>query len=209
MLREIKLYGELADRYGKDWLLDVDSPSEAIRALSANNPKFRSFLASSEERGVGYTVMVGKTYIQKQEEIYDPSGKQEIKFIPVMLGAKKDGLKAILIGAALIIAAPYAAAAITAMGTAAGPMAYLGTTTSGIAGLASTAMIQVGWGLVRGGIAQALATTPDEVQDASNYGFAGAANTVKQGVAVPICYGQLMIGGATISSGITNENYSP
>jgi predicted phage tail protein len=47
------------------------------------------------------------------------------------------------------------------------------------------------------------------VKDDENYAFNGAANTVRQGVPVPICYGQLMVGGAVISSGITNENYSP
>jgi len=75
--------------------------------------------------------------------------------------------------------------------------------------MVSGAMMQIGWGLISGGIAQMLATTPEEVKDDQNYSFNGAANTVQQGVPVPVCYGQLMIGGAVISSGITNENYSP
>jgi predicted phage tail protein len=71
------------------------------------------------------------------------------------------------------------------------------------------AMVSTGVSLTMGGIAQLLAPTPEEVKEGDNYGFNGAANTVRQGVPVPICYGQLMIGGAVISSGITNENYSP
>jgi predicted phage tail protein len=219
MLKQIKLYGELAEEYGKDWLLDVNSPSEAVRALCANNPSFRNFLTSSDDRGVGYKVMVGKTYIEAQEEIYEPSGRQEIKIIPVVLGAKKDGLGAILLGIALVVAAPYAASAIAAQGAIGG--ATLGASLhgtlavgagSGMAALGSMvsgAMMQIGWGLISGGIAQALATTPEEIKDDQNYSFNGAANTVSQGVPVPVCYGQLMIGGAVISSGITNENYSP
>jgi len=211
MLKQIKLYGELAEEYGKDWLLDVNSPSEAVRALCANNSSFRNFLISSKDRGVGYKVMVGKTYIEKQEEIYEPSGKQEIKIIPVVLGAKKDGLGAILLGIALVVAAPYAVSAIAGAGTVAGPMAYLASTstTASLASMVGGAMMQVGWGLISGGIAQMLVTTPEEIKDDQNYSFNGAANTVSQGVPVPVCYGQLMIGGAVISSGITNENYSP
>ena len=214
MLKSVKLYGELAERYGKDWHLDINSPSEAVRALSANNPGFRQFVASSQDRGIGYKISVGKTYIENLNEIYNPSGKQEIKIIPVLLGAKKDGLVAVLLGIALIVAAPHLALAAEGMmaGTAAGMVAsplaiHAGTSTA--AAMVSGAAMNLGFNLVIGGIAQALANTPEPIKDTQNYSFNGAVNTVKQGVPVPVCYGQLMIGGATISSGITNENYSP
>ncbi len=79
MLKKIKLYGELGEKYGKDWLFDINSPSEAIRALCANNPSFKNFVSTTQDRGVGYKVMIGKSYIEKESEITDPSGKQEIK----------------------------------------------------------------------------------------------------------------------------------
>jgi len=206
MLKKVTLYGELAEKYGKSWSLDVSSPSEAVRALCANNPGFKSFLSTSQDRGMGYKVMVGKTYLQNQNEIYDPSGRQDIKIIPVVLGAKKDGLAAILLGAALIyFSGGLATAAVTgatAAGASAATAATIGTMVSGAA-------MNIGVGLIKGGIAQALATTPEEIKDDQNYSFNGAANTVAQGVPVPICYGQLMIGGAVISSGVTSENYSP
>ena len=206
MLKKVTLYGELAEKYGKSWNLDVSSPSEAVRALCANNPGFKSFLATSQDRGIGYKVMVGKTYLQNQNEIYNPSGRQDIKIIPIVLGAKKDGLAAILLGAALIYfsggLAAAAATGATAAGATAAGAATIGTMVSGAA-------MNIGVGLISGGIAQALATTPEEIKDDQNYSFNGALNTVAQGVPVPICYGQLMIGGAVISSGVTSENYSP
>ncbi len=204
MLKKVKLYGELAEKYGKDWLLDINSPSEAVRALCANNPSFKDFVGSSQDRGVGYKVMVGKTYIEKHEEVYNPSGKQEIKIIPVILGAKKEGIGAIIIGIALI-AMGVTPSVSTKLAAAFGG----GTTGAAIASAVTGAMVSVGVSLTMGGIAQLLAPTPEEVKEGDNYSFNGAANTVRQGVPVPICYGQLMIGGAVISSGITNENYSP
>jgi len=211
MLKKVKLYGELAEKYGKDWYLDVNSPSEAVRALMANNPGFKQFVSASEDRGMGYTVKVGESYVQDIPEIHNPSGRQEIKIIPVVLGAKKDGMMAIIIGVALIAASGGVGTFIQGLGTAAGPDVIVGaaTSTSGIASAVSGAMVHIGASMVYGGIAQLLAPTPEEVSDDPNYGFDGAANTSKQGSAVPICYGQLMIGGAIISSGITAENYSP
>ena len=224
MLKTVTLYGELAERYGKNWNLDINSPSEAVRALCANNPTFKNFLATSQERGVGYKISVGKTYIEEVNEIYSPSGKQEIKIIPVVLGAKKKGVGTILLGIALIASGGWLASAATQMaasgalgGAAAGAGAAIGP--SGLAGLnaasAVGSMVQgvamkFGAAMILGGIGQLLAPTPPaEVKDDENYAFNGAANTARQGVPVPICYGQLMVGGAVISSGITNENYSP
>jgi predicted phage tail protein len=222
MLKKVKLYGELAEKYGKDWYLDVNSPSEAVRALMANNPGFKQFVSASEDRGMGYTVKVGESYVQDIPEIHNPSGRQEIKIIPVVLGAKKDGMMAIIIGVALIAAsggigalggAAAGGGTVAAEGAMSSGLAGLNTmgaaSTSGIASAISGAMAHVGASMIYGGIAQLLATTPEEVKDDPNYAFNGAKNTVKQGGAVPICYGQLMIGGAVISSGITSENYNP
>ena len=220
MLKTVTLYGELAERYGKNWNLDINSPSEAVRALCANNPTFKDFVGSSQDRGVGYKVMVGKTYIEKHEEVYNPSGKQEIKIIPVVLGAKKRGVGTILMGIALIASGGWLANAATQMaasggmlGTAAGNAMSSGlvglNTASAIGSMVQGVAMKFGAAMILGGIGQLLAPTPEEVKDDENYAFNGAANTVRQGVPVPICYGQLMVGGAVISSGITNENYSP
>ena len=220
MLKTVTLYGELAERYGKNWNLDINSPSEAVRALCANNPTFKNFLATSQERGVGYKISVGKTYIEEVNEIYSPSGKQEIKIIPVVLGAKKSGLGTILLGVALIASGGWLASAATQMAASGGVLgtAAGGAMSSGLVGLNAASAVgtmvqgiamKFGAAMILGGIGQLLAPTPTEVKDDENYAFNGAANTARQGVPVPICYGQLMVGGAVISSGITNEDYNP
>jgi len=204
MLKKIKLYGELASKYGKDWTLDVNSPSEAIRALCANNPSFKKFLISSQDRGVGYKIMVGKTYLENnQVEIYNPSGKQEIKIIPIVLGAKSKFLKYLFTGLAIILLAPYVVTYLA--GTTIGGYAlatYAGEAIT-LATLAGSAMMAIGTSLVYGGIAGLLAPTPED--EVESYLFNGAVNTTRQGVPVPICYGQLMVGGAVISSGVISE----
>jgi predicted phage tail protein len=216
MLKSVKLYGELAEKYGKDWSLDVESPREAFQALAVNNPGFLQFISTSEQRGVGYTVKVGKSYLQgRGEELANPVGRQEIKIIPIILGAKNQGLMMVLVGAAIIFA-PYLITSMqygtalmgeqTAMLVAQGGSggALMGGLTSGIAS-------KFGGALVLGGIASMMAPTPSPLagEKAQNYAFNGAANTTRQGVAIPVCYGQLMVGGAVISSGISPEDYVP
>jgi predicted phage tail protein len=67
---------------------------------------------------------------------------------------------------------------------------------------------QMGASLLYGGIAQLLAPTPETpAEEQENYSFSGVVNTTKQGVAVPVCYGQLMVGGAVISAGMKAEDY--
>jgi|TARA_R110002074_G_scaffold281144_1_gene452416 predicted phage tail protein len=210
MLKQVTLYGELAENYGRSWSLAVNSPSEAMQALAANNSGFRQFVSTSHERGVGYKVMVGKTYLENNDEIYDPSGKQEIKIVPVVLGAKKGGLGAVILGIGLMVAAPWLVTTIGAMGTALGPVAsgLAGTTTTGLATTVGGMAMNMGASLVMGGIAQLLAPTPKPAaEEIENYSFNGVLNTTKQGVAIPICYGQLMVGGAVISAGMKAEDY--
>ena len=199
MLKKVKLYGELAERYGKDWSLDINSPKEAVRALIANNPDFAQFVGTSQDRGVGYKISVGGTYLDDPvNEIYNPSGRQEIKIIPVVLGAKnKDAMRKIIIGAVLILGGMY-------LGGVAGGMTGAKATAVAFAG---TAAVEVGKAMVIGGVGMLLAPTPKDVEETDNYSFNGPVNTVKQGIPVPICYGQLLVGSSVISSGISEGAY--
>jgi predicted phage tail protein len=214
MLKKVTLYGELAEKYGKDWSLDVNSPGEAFRALDVNNIGFRQFVASSEERGVGYKVIVGKSYINDYSELGHPSGRQEIKIIPVILGAKSKGLGMILMGVLIISGFYIYGQQYLAMGggEAMGIMDAVGVGVEQAGAFGSMAMKFAG-ALILGGIASMLAPTPEAPPDTAdkptNYGFDGATNTARQGYAIPVAYGQLLIGGTVISSGVSPEDYTP
>ena len=213
MLRKVKLYGELADKYGKDWELDINSPGEAFQALAANNAGFRQFVGGSEQRGVGYKVMVGKSYLKDYPELVNPLGRQELKIIPVVLGAKNKGLTMVLIGAAILTGFWIYGQQYLAMGGGEA-MGIADGISVGVqqAGTLGTLGAQLAGAMILGGIAAMIApvpNTPDSADKPTNYGFDGATNTAKQGYAIPVCYGQLMVGGAVISSGVTPEDYTP
>jgi predicted phage tail protein len=184
MLRKIKLYGKLAKFVGHRILeADVATAAEAVRFLVANWPALERHMADQH-----YRVSVG-TYDLDLEELHGPAGQQEIKIVPVMAGAGATGR--IIAGIALI-----ALSFIPGFAAWAGPTAY-------------ALITGVGASLVLGGVAQLLTPTPkvptgpDTQNDPrKSYSFSGIQNTSRQGVPVPIVYGETIVGSVVISAGI-------
>lgn len=186
------LLGELGKKFGRRFMLDVKNPAEAVRALCANFPDFRNFVATSEERNVGYRVIVGRNDIDI-DGLHDPSGRQSIKFVPVVGGAGK--VTRIVLGAVLIAAAIYfpPLAAVTLYGT---------TTLAAVT-------FSIGASLVLSGAVEMLAPQPKTPgpgpENMPSYTFNGPINTTTQGYPVPVGYGRMIVGSAVISAGQTVE----
>jgi predicted phage tail protein len=136
-----------------------------------------------------YRVSVGK-YDLDLEELHHPAGAAPISFVPVVSGAGAVGR--IIAGVALLAAAIF----IPGFAAWAGPTAY-------------ALIIGAGSSLVLGGVAQLLTPTPTVPQGADtqddprkSYSFSGIQNTSRQGVPVPIVYGETVVGSVVISAGI-------
>lgn len=189
MLRKVRLYGRLAKFIGKRVLeADVASAAEAVRFLVANWPELEQHMADQH-----YRVTVGD-YDLSAEELSAPAGQQDIKIIPVVAGAGAVGR--IIAGVALI-----AFSLLFAPGAAlAGGLFTLGPTAVSIG-------VGIGVSLALGGVAQLLTpvpTTPKEDKDPrrNSFSFSGIQNTSRQGVAVPVIYGETLVGSVVISAGI-------
>lgn len=200
MIRTVKLSGELAKRYGRLHKLDIATPAEAIRALCANFPDFRRFMASSEERNVGYKVIVDKDLLPDVAGVHNPFSRT-VHIVPVIGGAKS-GFLGILIGAALIGAAFLTGGA------------SLGASGVVFSGLAGQVAFGIGVSLVLSGISSLLSPQPkapkpaEQTKNEPSYTFNGAVNTTAQGHAVPVGYGRLIVGSQVISAGITADDYT-
>jgi predicted phage tail protein len=194
MLRKIKLYGKLAKFIGHRVLeADVASAAEAVRFLLANWPELEAHMSDQH-----YRVTVG-TYDLTIDELHDPAGAAPISFVPVVAGAGAVGR--ILAGVALIALAFASGAGL------------FGAAFAKNIGLFAFAK-GIGASLVLGGVAQLLTPVPKIPQGVSNsgkdtdddprksYSFSGIQNTSRQGVPVPIVYGETVVGAVTISAGI-------
>ena len=203
----VYLYGALGRKFGSRWTLDVKSPAEAVRAIMANRPDFRTYMI--QHSTPGYHVLIGNDAIGGAERLHDPSGRHCIKIIPAIAGAGGGTLQ-IIIGVILVVAVvlsfqyellPFA------LVTAGGGLTVAGSVVVGVG--------MMGAGLIVAGVTQMLTGTPDgpnldmlERQSANkpSFLFNGPVNTSAQGHPVSIGYGRLRVGSAVISAGIATED---
>ena len=210
-MKVVKVYGALKKQLGGQgtFELDVNTPAEALRALTVNFKGLSKWMIDSEKHGVGYQVQLGNEVIQEEEigNLLLPfSDKEVFTITPVLTGAGR-GLGGILLGAALIGLSFYS------FGAAGG--AFFGGSGAGLSGGAiyasgawgSKALGMIGLSLVMGGIGQMLSPPPPEfdmkqANKLENYSFSGVTNTNQVGTAIPVAYGRVFVGSSVISSGL-------
>ena len=185
MLREIRVYGRLAKFLGRRvFRAEVATAAEAMRFLLVNFPQLERHMIDQH-----YRVSVGG-YDLSLEELHDPAGQQQIKIVPVMAGA----------GATARIIAGIALVAFSLLLPGVG---------AAIGGALMTKIGLIGGALILGGVAQLLTPVPQMPTGANtdqdprkSYSFSGIQQTSRQGVPVPIVYGETLVGSVVISAGI-------
>jgi predicted phage tail protein len=204
-MKVVKVYGALKKRLGGQgtFELDVNTPAEAIKALTANFQGLDKWMVDSEQHGVGYKVQLGKEIIGEEqiESLLHPWSEREVFSItPVVTGAGR-GFTNILIGAAMIGLAYMTAGASLSFQAGAGGIGFVAS--SAKFGLAAQ-LANFGLLMVLGGIAQMLSPTDEldmkEATHLQNYSFSGIVNTSQVGTPVPIAYGRVFVGSSVISS---------
>ncbi|PNG28950.1 phage tail protein [Pseudomonas protegens] len=188
MKRTVKLYGVLRKHFGREYLLDVQSPRDAVQALCVMVPGFERFLATGEERGLTFTVFSGRRNLALEELDLHGSDAEEIRIAPIIQGSKQGGMFQLVLGAVLVVAGYFT----------------FGTTSA-----AGLAMMAGGAAMALGGVVQMLSPTAktgslDRNEDGNNpsYGFGSAVTTIAQGNPYPVLYGEREIGGAIESGGV-------
>lgn len=193
-LKTIRLYGQLGALFGREHKLAINSPREAIKALSVLYEGFEQFLANAHLKGLVFAVFKGKRNISEDELNLDTS--EEIRIAPVIKGSKRGGFFQTVLGIAMIGLAVWNPAFLAMSATT------------------NSALMLGGAAMAIGGVVQMLSPQPRGLsirQDADNkpsYAFGGAVNTTAQGNPVPLFYGldRREIGGAIISAGIYTED---
>ena len=218
MFRVIKVYGKLAKHLGqRSFKAAVKTPAEAIRFLLANFPSLRGVMSEGD-----YKLSVGRSELEigdHPEYIHLPSASFEpIRIIPVVAGAG-GGTGKILAGVGLIAAAILLAPAgggFLGLGAGLANTVASGLATGIVSAGVSSAIGAVGAALVLGGVSQLLTPTPqlgnldsrgiDETTDPRrSYSFSGIQNVSRQGVPIPLIYGEVFTGSVVISAGINTE----
>lgn len=208
MLREIRVYGELAKFMGvRSFMAEARDVAEAVRYLLVNFAGLEAHMGQHD-----YRILVGG-YSIGEEEISHPIGQNVIRIIPVVAGAG-GGVGKILAGVAII-----GLSILTA--------GFFGFALGSATGIGTFATIGVGIGasLALSGVAQLLTPVPriappaamsgysptytaqtmreSEMDPQKSYSFSGIQNTSVQGTPVPIIYGETIVGSVVISANVS------
>jgi len=201
MLSKIKVYGRLARFLGeRTFEAEISSPTDAFKFLLANFPSAESHMMEQS-----YCVKIGD-YEINETELDIPVGQQEIKIVPVVVGARR-GLGRFILGAVLIGAAVFAPT--VGLGLGQGTSAFAFGTSGGGALLAAAG--NLGIYLALSGAAQMLTPTEDlggASDDPASFTFNGIQNTIRAGVAIPVVYGEIFTGSLVISGGVDTDDFS-
>lgn len=185
-MNTIYLHGRLKDEFGSSFDMEVADIAEALRALTS---QLEGFAAAIKE---GTWRVLRDDQEMDEESLGMSAGSADIHFIPAVAGRGGGGGKAIL-GGALLIAATVMSGGILAAPTA-------------------MALGAVGAGIAVAGVTMMLTPTPEGPDPAKNnkdeqsFLFNGPVNVNKQGVPVPLVYGESMVGSVVISAGVHAED---
>lgn len=192
-LTEVRLYGPLGVKFGRVHRLAVSSFAEAVAALCAILPGFKSEMITSSDRGIRYACFIGRRNLAEGELDHAGAEGEAIRIAPMLAGSKSGGLFQTILGAAIVAFAIW------------NPLTLMGAKTAFAVGA-------FGASLAFGGISQMIApkqqglSTKDNVENTPSYNFSGPVNTTAQGNCVPLLYGEMIVGSAVASAGIYSED---
>ena len=181
-LKTIRVYGDLAKLLKqRTFKAVVRTPQEAIRFLLANFPEVEAYMLPRF-----FHIRVGDRAIS-EDELGAPTGVfEEIRIIPSICGAGGNtGLTQILTGVALIAG-------------------------SFLLPFASPVLLPLGIGLTLTGIATFLTPTPSDRPESTDprdsYNFNGLQQTSREGVPVPLVYGEIFTGSVVLSVKVEEDD---
>ena len=210
-MQTVHLKGELGERFGEKWSMNVNKVQDIFRLIECQRQGFRSYMQNCIENDINFTIQRGEDFIDETELLLS-LGKEDIIVTPIPVGSKGKAGK--IIGAALLLTTGYflvqgAAAAAAGTTTQIATAQQVGMAGSNIAAAGAamgTAGTVAGWTLIALGTSLGLRTLaemlmPDaaEGEDDSHL-FSGPMNTTVQGGAVPILYGEMQVGGHLINA---------
>ncbi|ECF5974350.1 tail assembly protein [Salmonella enterica subsp. salamae] len=187
------LHGDL-QRFGRRFSLSIKTGAEAIYALAMQVQGFRQKMNDGwyQIRIAGQDVDETSLSARLHEPLPDGA---IIHIVPRMAGAKSGGLFQVVLGAVAIGAAFFTGGASLAAW-----------------GAFSTGLFTAGAGMMLGGVAQMLtpqAKIPSSRQTDNgkqNTYFSSLDNMVAQGNALPVLYGEMLVGSRTISQEISTRD---
>ena len=191
-MQKVKLVGEIS-KFGSTWETECANIRDIFKLIECQTPGFRQHLIDGAEAGIGYEIKRGEDYLDNENELLLSLNKEDIIITEVPSGAK-GGVGKIL--AAIAIVAVIAASGGFAAGGATG---FFASASGGLNAFGQLAL-GLATNLALSGLSEIMAPGPEtDSKQEEGYLFSGPTNNMQQGLPVPVCYGELLVGGAPMS----------
>ena len=191
-MQKVKLVGEIS-KFGSTWETECANIRDIFKLIECQTPGFRQHLVEGADAGIGYEIKRGEDYLDNENELLLSLNKEDIIITEVPSGAKG--------GAGKIIAAIAIVAVIAASGgfAAGGATGFFASASGGLNAFGQLAL-GLATNLAISGMTELMAPGPEtDSKQEEGYLFSGPTNNMQQGLPVPVCYGELLVGGAPMS----------
>ena len=194
-MNTVHLVGDIGDKFGHAWSMNVANYSELIRLIDCQTEGFKQYLINAEENGIGFVFQRAGEYINDESELLLSLNDEDIILTAVPLGSKggfmASGIGKIILGIIIVVIGYFTYGAGTEMAMALGGQ-----------------MMAMGGMMILQGITQLLAPTSESDKKEEGWLMSGSANTVAQGQPVPLCYGELLVPGTPITVSYSNRPFN-
>lgn len=191
MTRTIYLNGKMGELFGKVWKLNAATVAECMHGIDCQREgKLKKYLLDCTEKGIQFTVQRGEEFLD-YDNLQMNLAEDDLIITPVPAGSANKFLKLVLGFALLVTGAWIAMGGIASLGLAA-------------SAAAATAVGLIGSALLNSALSEYMAPKKG-MERGDAFLFDGPVNNAKEGIPVPLAYGQLIVGGTPISFGFTNR----
>jgi predicted phage tail protein len=186
MTRTIYLNGKMGELFGEVWKLNAATVAECMHGIDCQREgKLKQYLMDCTEKGIMFTVQRGKEFLD-YDNLQMNLAEDDLIITPVPAGSANK-LGKLIAGFVLMVV---------------GVMLLMSGGWLGVA--AGVAVGMIGSTLVNSALAEYMAPKKG-MERGDAFLFDGPVNNTKEGLPVPLAYGQVLVGGATIAFGFTNR----
>ena len=207
-MQKVYLNGPIS-KFGAEWNVAVPNVGDVFKLIACQSPGFQKYIFEIlENKTTTLEVVKGSEVLRDMEDILLPLEKDDLIITEVPCGAGDNPLETFLIGLTIWFA-PHLYAmmtnpAVQGMLGAKGAIAAVGTGFS-IGGIVAS----IGMGLMINSVLSLFVSGPEtdaisgDMEAEKAKIFNGPVTVAKQGIPVPVLYGELAIGGANINQGFS------
>ena len=219
-MTHVKLMGELGEKFGTDWHMATSSFRDIFKLIDCQTEGFKNYIREKAEEGIDFDILNGEELLEDGYSVMLEKPKDLVVITPKAAGAGVSDALKIIAGALLIWYGPSFLKGFeglveggTAQMTSAGAEGTYVVAKAGGATLNTYGQVAA-WGVTTLGVGLAMSgvigyMTPESPSESGDsYLFDGPQNNTKQGVPVPLLYGQLIVGGAITNFGYIDSKIS-